>query len=145
MTDEMTLNEIDNNNVLANDENTVDSDTSDDRPLTLNLDLQTRRRIRNGVGRVLSEEDLASRLVLPNGESVVHQRARRLRKHYHELESCDKIMAYGFILIMFLCTGFCWFINLFAKDIRNTFIDYHVIAPAFLYGTAFLGALNYFL
>jgi len=27
------------------------------------------------------------------------------------MEACDKIMAYGFIVILLLCSGFLWFIK----------------------------------
>merc|ERR1712200_187214 len=111
------------------------SDESDEIPIQkTKQDLFHRRKGKNG--------EIPPKFVLPQGESTLQLRARRLRHHYNELESCDKIMAYGFILIMFICVGFYWFTYLFSKQIRMYFSDYHVIAPAFLYGTLLLGAIN---
>eukprot|EP00088_Acartia_fossae_P015982 TRINITY_DN18892_c0_g1_i1.p1 TRINITY_DN18892_c0_g1~~TRINITY_DN18892_c0_g1_i1.p1 ORF type:complete len:157 (+),score=10.68 TRINITY_DN18892_c0_g1_i1:60-530(+) len=69
-------------------------------------------------------------------------KAAKLRKHYKELEACDKVMGYGFIVILFFCAGFMWFIKMFGPEIKTTFSAWHVIAPAFIYGSVILGTLN---
>ena len=69
-------------------------------------------------------------------------------------------MAYGFIIIILLLTGFYWFIIIFSAEIKDTFQvsfpckltnthvvdfmqDHQVIAPAFVYGTVALALLNF--
>merc|ERR1712083_512817 len=46
----------------------------------------------------------------------LHARASKLRRHYSEIQACEKVMAFGFISIIFLCTGFFWFIKLFKME-----------------------------
>merc|ERR1712029_984784 len=76
------------------------------------------------------------------GKDDIHMRAKKLKEHYKAVQACDQIMAYGFIIILFLLTGFYWFIIIFNEEIRHTFHDYHLIAPTFVFGTISLGALN---
>merc|ERR1719347_111126 len=99
------------------------------------------------VKRPGSKEDLLAgeRLSLDKSAETVHQRAKNLKLHYIEVAACDKIMAYGFITIMFLLTGFYWFIMLFSEEIKEQLQDYKLLAPAFVYGTLTLGVLNYFM
>merc|ERR1711935_378770 len=86
----------------------------------------------------------SARLAEDRSRDILHARAKKLKHHFTEVATCDKIMAYGFIVIMFLLTGFYWFINIFSEEIRVTFQEYCLIAPAFVYGTAVLGVLNFF-
>ena len=37
------------------------------------------------------------------------------------MEACNNIMAYGFIIIILLLTGFYWFIMIFSAEIKDTF------------------------
>ena len=54
---------------------------------------------------------LNNRLADDRHRHQLHDRAIKLRHHYSEMEACDKIMAYGFIVILLLCSGFLWFIK----------------------------------
>ena len=79
------------------------------------------------------------------------------RKSVWQVEACNNIMAYGFIIIILLLTGFYWFIIIFSAEIKDTFQVFHllqvhvnyfvqdhqVIAPAFVYGTVALALLNF--
>ncbi|XP_023337950.1 uncharacterized protein LOC111708723 [Eurytemora carolleeae] len=85
---------------------------------------------------------LTARLSENRHKEALHSRAHKLKHHYREVEACDQVMAYGFVAIMFLLTGFYWFIMIFSLEIKETFISYHVIAPAFVYGSIMLGGLN---
>ena len=82
------------------------------------------------------------------------------------MESCNKIMAYGFVVILFLLIGFYWFIIIFSEEIRGAFHvseskiqqqfacaaeretcipslqETHLLLPAFVLGTAALAVLN---
>jgi len=78
-----------------------------------------------------------------SSREAVHNRARKLKQHYREVEACNNIMAYGFIIIILLLTGFYWFIIIFSAEIKDTFQDHQVIAPAFVYGTVALALLNF--
>jgi len=85
---------------------------------------------------------LANRLSENRSKDHIHARAKKLKQHYKEVEACDKIMAYGFVIILFLLTGFYWFIMIFSDQIRDTFHEYHLLAPAFVFGTLALAVLN---
>jgi len=85
---------------------------------------------------------LSNRLSDGRGKDDIHIRAKKLKDHYKAVQACDQIMAYGFVIILFLLTGFYWFIIIFNEEIRHTFHNYHVIAPTFVFGTISLGALN---
>merc|ERR1712110_232590 len=114
-----------------------ESDTDRDRDKTP----QTRHK-------VSLMEDKKNNLLLSNrlsdsrGKDDIHVRAKKLKDHYKAVQACDQIMAYGFVIILFLLTGFYWFIIIFNEEIRHTFHNYHVIAPTFVFGTISLGALN---
>ena len=55
------------------------------------------------------------------GKDDIHIRAKKLKEHYRAVQACDQIMAYGFVIILFLLTGFYWFIIIFSEQIRFTF------------------------
>jgi len=95
--------------------------------------------------RQMVKEDLllANRLSENRSKDDIHERAKKLKRHYREVEACDKIMAYGFVIILFLLTGFYWFIMIFSDEIRDTFHESHLLAPAFVFGTLALGILNF--
>merc|ERR1712156_1057246 len=59
-----------------------------------------------------------------SSREAVHNRARKLKQHYREVEACNNIMAYGFIIIILLLTGFYWFIMIFSAEIKDTFQIY---------------------
>merc|ERR1712106_809601 len=81
---------------------------------------------------------LANRLSENRSKDDIHARAKKLKQHYKEVEACDKIMAYGFVIILFLLTGFYWFIMIFSEQIRDTFHESHLLAPAFVFGSVAL-------
>eukprot|EP00090_Calanus_glacialis_P041991 TRINITY_DN74630_c0_g1_i1.p1 TRINITY_DN74630_c0_g1~~TRINITY_DN74630_c0_g1_i1.p1 ORF type:complete len:134 (-),score=29.59 TRINITY_DN74630_c0_g1_i1:375-776(-) len=85
---------------------------------------------------------LANRLSENRSKDDIHARAKKLKQHYKEVEACDKIMAYGFVIILFLLTGFYWFIMIFREEIRDTFHESHLLAPAFVFGSVALAVLN---
>merc|ERR1719186_2786 len=85
---------------------------------------------------------LAARLSENRSKDDMHARAKKLKHHYKEVEACDKIMGYGFVVILFLVTGFSWFIIIFSEEIRDTFHESHLLAPAFVFGTISLAVLN---
>merc|ERR1712106_1151133 len=81
-----------------------------------------------GLGGLISDKKmakadmlLANRLSENRSKDDIHARAKKLKQHYKEVEACDKIMAYGFVIILFLLTGFFWFIMIFSEQIRDTF------------------------
>ena len=113
-----------------------------------------------------------TRLSDNRGKDDIHIRAKKLKEHYRAVQACDQIMAYGFVIILFLLTGFYWFIIIFSEQIRFTFHvsiyiasqpadvqqqyksmktsceqryifqEYHLIAPTFVFGSLSLGTLN---
>lgn len=85
---------------------------------------------------------LSNRLSENRSKDDIHARAKKLKQHYKEVEACDKIMAYGFVIILFLLTGFYWFIMIFSEEIRDTFHESHLLAPAFVFGSVALAVLN---
>ena len=44
-----------------------------------------------------------------------------------KVEACNNIMAYGFIIIILLLTGFYWFIMIFSTEIKDTFQVFHLV------------------
>ena len=78
-----------------------------------------------GEGRRLRTADIltspALRLSDGRGKDDIHIRAKKLKDHYKAVQACDQIMAYGFVIILFLLTGFYWFIIIFNEEIRHTF------------------------
>ena len=62
-----------------------------------------------------------SRLSDSRGKDDIHMRAKKLKEHYKAVQACDQIMAYGFVIIMFLLTGFYWFIIIFNEEIITAF------------------------
>merc|ERR1712106_881738 len=68
---------------------------------------------------------LANRLSENRSKDDIHARAKKLKQHYKEVEACDKIMAYGFVMI-------------FSEQIRDTFHESHLLAPAFVFGSVAL-------
>ena len=51
-----------------------------------------------------------------------------------KVEACNNIMAYGFIIIILLLTGFYWFIMIFSAEIKDTF---QVLLSTFSIATIF--------
>lgn len=88
---------------------------------------------------------LSNRLSDSRGKEDIQLRVKKLKDHYKAVQACDQIMAYGFVIILFLLTGFYWFIIIFSEQIRETFHEYHLIAPTFVFGTIALGTLNIFI
>merc|ERR1711973_826184 len=86
---------------------------------------------------------LEARLSESRHRNELHSRAKKLKHHYKEVDACDKIMAYGFIAIIFLLTGFYWFIMIFSQEIKQAFQEYHIIGHVFMYGSILLGGLNF--
>ena len=61
------------------------------------------------------------RLSDSRGKEDIQLRVKKLKDHYKAVQACDQIMAYGFVIILFLLTGFYWFIIIFSEQIRETF------------------------
>merc|ERR1712189_102034 len=64
---------------------------------------------------------VSHRLSDSRGKDDIHMRAKKLKEHYKAVQACDQIMAYGFVIIMFLLTGFYWFIIIFNEEIITAF------------------------
>merc|ERR1739838_1159604 len=85
-----------------------ESDSASDRVIPASL----RRRDIGGqmTDKKMVKADLllAARLSENRSKDDMHARAKKLKHHYKEVEACDKIMGYGFVVILFLVTGFSW-------------------------------------
>merc|ERR1711962_938022 len=87
------------------DHNATESDSNvSDYPESLTpIPKLTRHDLANNERKMKKNEMLlASRLTENRHRDDLHNRAKKLKHHYREVEACDKIMAYGFVAIMFL-------------------------------------------
>ena len=64
------------------------------------------------------------------------------RRHYKEVEDCNVIMSYGFVVIILLLTAIYAFVMIFSDELRSTFEEYEVFLPAFFVATLALSLLN---